>query len=121
MLGASLAAFAGLSGQALAQDVVEEEEIVITAWSPHWMFAKYDLKYLEDPQETFGSAENIHTIARYGFEEDQPEAFAIVDAFEWTQADMEAVMLDINQGMSPEEAAQKWVKNNSETVSEWTK
>lgn len=116
-----IATSTGAMTTALDQAIQKEEEIVITAWSPHWMFAKYDLKYLEDPQETFGSAENIHTIARHGFEEDQPEAFAIVDAFEWTQADMEAVMLDINQGMSPEEAAQKWVKNNSETVSEWTK
>ena len=33
MLGASLAAFAaGLSGQAAAQDVVEEEEIVVTGF-----------------------------------------------------------------------------------------
>lgn len=28
--------------------------------------AKYDLKYLKDPKETFGSTENINTIARKG-------------------------------------------------------
>lgn len=34
---------------------------------------------------------------------------------------MGAVMLDIQEGTKPEEAAEKWVKNNNEKVAEWTK
>jgi glycine betaine/proline transport system substrate-binding protein len=29
---------------ALGQAIKNNEDIVITGWSPHWMFAKYDLK-----------------------------------------------------------------------------
>jgi glycine betaine/proline transport system substrate-binding protein len=50
----------------------KEEPIIITGWTPHWMFSKFDLKYLEDPKGTYGEAENIHTIARNGLAEDLP-------------------------------------------------
>ncbi|RXS49357.1 glycine/betaine ABC transporter permease, partial [Streptococcus pyogenes] len=85
------------------------------------MFAKYDLKYLKDPKETFGSTENINTIARKGLKKDLPNVYKIIDKFHWTQKDMEAVMLDINKGMSPEAAAKKWVEANKSKVSSWTK
>lgn len=106
---------------ALDQAIKSEEEIVVTGWSPHWKFAAYDLKYLEDPQGVYGGEETINTFARQGLEEDLPEAFKVIDAFHWTSADMEEVMLDINSGTSPEDAAAKWVEANPEKVAEWTK
>ncbi|MEY8462375.1 ABC transporter permease/substrate binding protein [Streptococcus merionis] len=106
---------------ALDKAIKGQEDIVITAWSPHWMFAKYDLKYLEDPQKVFGDGENIHTLTRQGLAEDKPEAFQIIDQFYWTKEDMEAVMLDIADGMSEEEAARKWIEANPNKVAEWTK
>ncbi len=54
------------------QAIKNNEDIVITGWSPHWMFAKYDLKYLADPKGTMGGEEAIHTMARQGLKEDQP-------------------------------------------------
>ena len=52
---------------ALGQDTIKnKEDIVITGWSPHWMFAKYDLKYLDDPEGTMGEAESINTMVRQG-------------------------------------------------------
>lgn len=106
---------------ALDQAIKNEEEIIVTGWSPHWKFAAYDLKYLEDPNGVYGGEETINTFARQGLEEDLPEAFKVIDAFNWTSADMEEVMLDINSGTSPEDAAAKWVEANSDKVAEWTK
>lgn len=116
-----VAASTGAMTTALDQAIKKKDPIVVTAWSPHWMFAKYDLKYLKDPKETFGSTENINTIARKGLKKDLPNVYKIIDKFHWTQKDMEAVMLDINKGMSPEAAAKKWVEANKSKVSSWTK
>lgn len=114
-------ASSGAMTVALGKAIKNQEPIVITGWSPHWMFAKYDLKYLADPKGTMGDAESIHTMARIGLEQDQPEAYQILDNFHWDQADMESVMLAINSGATPQEAAKEWVTNNQDKVDQWLK
>lgn len=97
----------------------KKEPIVITGWTPHWMFADMDLKYLEDPKKVYGGSEQIHTLVRLGLKEDQPNAYRFLDQFEWTPADMEVVMGDIAGGMSEDDAAKKWVAANEEKVNKW--
>lgn len=106
---------------ALGQAIENNEEIIVTGWSPHWKFAKYDLKYLEDPENVYGEAESIHTVTRLGLDKDKPEAFAMLDKFYWTPDDIEAVMLEISDGKDPKKAAREWIEANSDTVAEWTK
>jgi glycine betaine/proline transport system substrate-binding protein len=105
---------------ALASAINNEEDIVVTGWTPHWKFARWDLKYLEDPENVYGGAEQIHTIARQGLEEDMPEAYANLDAFEWTPEQMGEVML-MNQedDADPYENAKQWVEDNQDIVDEW--
>ncbi|MBS9404780.1 glycine betaine ABC transporter substrate-binding protein [Halomonas sp. TRM85114] len=105
---------------ALANAIQNEEDVVVTGWTPHWKFARWDLKYLEDPENVYGGAEQIHTIARQGLEEDMPEAYAILEAFEWTPEQMGEVML-MNQedDADPYENAKQWVEDNQDVVEEW--
>ncbi|MDX8367721.1 glycine betaine ABC transporter substrate-binding protein [Cytobacillus sp. IB215665] len=105
---------------ALKKAYEKEEPIIVTGWTPHWKFSKFDLKYLEDPKGIFGEAESIHTIVRTGLKEDHPVAYQILDQFNWTSEDMENVMVMIEEGMKPEEAASKWVEENKENVEKWT-
>lgn len=104
----------------LASAINNEEDIVVTGWTPHWMFARFDLKYLEDPENVYGGAEQIHTAVRQGLEDDMPEVYAILDAFEWTPEQMGEVML-LNQedGSDPYENAKQWVEDNQDVVAEW--
>lgn len=106
---------------ALDQAIKNKEPIVVTGWSPHWKFSKYDLKYLEDPKKTMGKAETIQTMARKNLKDDMPEVYNVLNNFKWTIDDIESVMLDINNGKTPEEAAKIWIEANQETVSEWKK
>ncbi|MFJ5624064.1 glycine betaine ABC transporter substrate-binding protein [Peribacillus loiseleuriae] len=99
----------------------KKEPIVVTGWSPHWMFSTYDLKYLEDPNNSYGGAENINTIVRKGLEQDAPGAYTILDQFAWKTSDMEEVMVDVTGGMDPSKAAEKWINANQDKVTEWTK
>ncbi len=98
-----------------------QEPIIVTGWSPHWMFSSFDLKYLEDPNNSFGGSEDIHTIVRKGLEQDAPGAYKILDQFSWETSDMEEVMVDIADGMDPSEAAVKWIDAHQDKVVQWTK
>ncbi|MEC1722413.1 glycine betaine ABC transporter substrate-binding protein [Schinkia azotoformans] len=105
---------------ALKKAYDKEEPIIITGWTPHWKFVKFDLKYLEDPKGVYGEEENIHTITRNGLVEDHPNAVKVLDQFHWTADDMSTVMVMIEEGTKEEEAAAKWVEENAEKVAEWT-
>lgn len=105
---------------ALKSAIANDEEIAVTGWTPHWMFARWDLKYLDDPKNVYGGAEQIHTIVRQGLKEDMPEAYAILDAFEWTAEDMGEVMLmNQEEDSDPYENAKQWVEEHQDMVQEW--
>ncbi|WP_186669749.1 glycine betaine ABC transporter substrate-binding protein [Sporosarcina sp. BP05] len=98
----------------------KEQPIIVTGWTPHWKFAKYDLKYLEDPKGVYGGEEQIRTIGRLGLEDDMPEAHKILSQFNWTEEDMGEIMVAIQEGEKEDAAAQKWVDANEAKVAEWT-
>ncbi|MFS0726155.1 glycine betaine ABC transporter substrate-binding protein [Paenibacillus sp. 1P07SE] len=111
------------SSAAMAQQLqnayAAEEPIIVTGWTPHWKFASMDLKYLEDPMNIYGGDEQIHTFVRQGLQDDMPEAYAMLDKFNWTPDDMAAVMVEIMEGKSPEDAAKDWVAANEDKVNAW--
>ena len=106
---------------ALGKAIKEKKPIIVTGWQPHWMFQKYDLKYLKDPKKTMGSSENIYTMSRKGMKEDKPDAYKAVDKFHWSKDDMSSVMLDMSNGKSAKQAANKWIKEHQSQVNAWFK
>ncbi|MFJ7734958.1 glycine betaine ABC transporter substrate-binding protein [Lysinibacillus sp. NPDC097287] len=116
-----LTSSSGAMTTALSQAIDKKEDIIITGWSPHWKFASYDLKYLEDPKGIYGGEETINTFVRKGLKEDNPDVYSVLDNFHWTSEDLEEVMLEIMNGTDPKEAAENWIKDNEATVAEWTK
>lgn len=103
----------------LYQAINNEEDIVVVGWKPHWMFMDYDLKMLDDPENVFGGYEEIHSYAREGLKEDNPEAYKIIDNFYWEVEDMSSVMEELATDVEPEEAADNWIEANRETVDGW--
>jgi len=106
---------------ALADAIKNQQDIVVTGWTPHWMFARWDLKYLDDPKNAYGEAEHISTVVHKGLKDEMPQAYAILDNFYWTPDQMGEVML-MNQkdGSDPYENAKKWVDEHPDVVAEWT-
>ncbi|WP_341302125.1 glycine betaine ABC transporter substrate-binding protein [Lysinibacillus sp. FSL H8-0500] len=111
----------GAMTTSLDKALKNNEEIIVTGWSPHWKFAKYELKYLEDPKGSYGGEETINTFARKGLKEDLPDVHTVLDNFHWTPEDMESVMSEITDGKDPKDAAKDWIAANSDKVKEWTK
>ncbi|GGA92066.1 glycine betaine ABC transporter substrate-binding protein [Ornithinibacillus halotolerans] len=105
---------------ALDEAYQKEEPIMITAWSPHYMFAKWDLKYLEDPKGIFGQEQHATTITRLDLKEDMPDAYEILDRIHFEVPEIEAALLKANEeGLEIEEVAQIWVEENQDTVNTW--
>ena len=106
---------------ALKKSYDAKQPIVITGWSPHWMFAKYDLKYLEDPKGDFGGAEAIHTLANKSFTASNPEVAKMLKAFKLDDQQIGTLEAYIDEGMAPQEAAKKWIGENRDIVDGWLK
>jgi len=77
------------------------------------------LKYLADPKESFGKSETINTFARKGLQADKPDVYKVLKNFHWTKDDMGQVMLDVSNGATPKQAAQKWIKSHQKQVDAW--
>lgn len=111
----------GAMAVALGQAIKNKEEIIVTGWAPHWKFIKYDLKFLEDPKGTMLGEENVHTLTRLDLDKDMPVVFKVLDNFYWDKKDSAEVMLDVNNGVDPVEAAKKWIAKNRDKVEAWKK
>ena len=113
------------SGPAMATALTRAERdkkaIVVTGWIPHWMFAKWNLRFLEDPKKVFGDDEHVDTVANPALTTKAPEAAAFLKKISWSGEEVGAVMLAIREGAKPEDAAKDWIAKNPERVAEWLK
>jgi len=113
------------SGAAMIAELTRAEEkndsIAVTGWVPHWMFAKWKLRFLDDPKGVYGAAETVNSIGSQGLEKKAPEVSAFLKKFHWASKDeIGEVMLAIQDGAKPEVAAKDWVAKHPERVAEWT-
>lgn len=111
---------AGMTAE-LGRSEKKQESIAVTGWVPHWMFAKWKLKFLEDPKGVFGAAETVNSIGSKDLEKKAPEVAAFLKKFQWQSKDeIGEVMLAIQDGAKPEQAAKDWIAKHPERVAEWT-
>jgi glycine betaine/proline transport system substrate-binding protein len=104
----------------LAEAIKEKAPIVITGWTPHWMWAKWQLKYLKDPKGIYGAKEKIHTIVRNGLKKEAPKVYDFLDRFSWAPEQMAELMIwNQEEGADPLENAKRWIKENSDQVDSW--
>lgn len=103
---------------ALDRAIQRKQWIVVTTWSPHWMFSQYKLRYLEDPKQVLGGAESIHALARKGFSADFPAAAAFIRNLKISLADLEGVMLKARDSNAAKEAA-AYIASHGEQVNRW--
>lgn len=105
----------------LSKAIDEKTPVVVTGWTPHWKFADFDLKFLEDSKGVYGKTEEIHTIARIGLEEDMPEVYSFLEKFSLTDEQLSELMGAIAEGSNELESAKAWMNENEEVVTQWLK
>ncbi|OLS62043.1 glycine betaine ABC transporter substrate-binding protein [Pseudomonas putida] len=105
----------------LGRAYAKQQSIAVTGWVPHWMFAKWKLRFLEDPKGVYGAAETVNSIGSKELATKAPEVAEFLKKFSWQSKDeIGEVMLAIQEGAKPDAAAKDWVAKHPERVAEWT-
>lgn len=103
----------------LSRAIADERWICVLGWSPHWMFAEYDLKYLEEPRG-FWKGDDARILVRRGLAQDAPEAVALLREMQISISEMEQMILENEvRDQDPEETARRWIEAHREEVNRW--
>ena len=101
----------------LEKAVRKDKWIVITGWKPHFMWANFDLKYLDDPKQIYPK-DVCAIVSRRGFEEDKPRAAAFFKNFNLTEEQLYGLMAAIRTD-GDNAGAKKWYDANKALVDGW--
>jgi len=99
-----------------------QEEFAFIPWRPHWMNARYDFKFLEDPEDALGDLNDgatISTIVNEDLPDDDPVAYAFLNALTLTEDQVNEI-----ENINPRDyaqAARTWLEdeNNRNAVQPW--
>lgn len=101
----------------LEKAINDKEWIVVTGWKPHFMWANYDIKYLEDPKDVYPK-DVCAIVSRTGFAEDMPEAATFFKNFNLEEEELYGLMGEIRD-KGEEEGASSWYQANKAMVDGW--
>jgi len=123
-LDLELISSSGPAMTAALKDAIDNEEwIVVTGWKPHWMFGRWDLKFLEqDEDKKMWKAGNIHIMGREDLAEDKPELEKFLRNMSFTDAQLADLMLKVREAgdnASTESVVAEWMENNEELINSW--
>jgi glycine betaine/proline transport system substrate-binding protein len=96
------------------------EWVAWTGWEPHWMNNRYDMCLLEDPEEAWGGQSHVETLVNNEFPEQFPELYTFFEQMVVTPEIQRELIDGIdNSGLSPEEFALQWLRENPEITDNW--
>ena len=103
----------------LAQAIEEQRWLIATSWTPHWMFARFKLRFLSDPKGSFGGTERIHAVARQGLDQRHPALTSFLSRFHLPESDLDGLLLQAQES-SAETAVSTYLARHPNRVRYWT-
>lgn len=94
--------------------------IVVTLWSPHWIFGKYQLKYLSDPKNAFGSTGVEQIEANKVWAGKNPTFKKYMSNFKMTKNQLDSLGLLCQQD-GKVKGVKTWISKNQSVVNSWFK
>lgn len=105
----------------LGDSIQRRKDIVVTGWEPHWIFARYDVRFLTDSDNIFGQKEKIYTVATKGLEEKHPNAVRFFERMQLTEKQLNSLVYEIRVSEDPVEGVKNWMGQNEFVVNQWMK
>ncbi len=119
-LDVSLMASSGPAMMAALQEAINDEEpIVVTGWTPHSMFGRWDLRFLEQDKDKVWGTGNIHIMGRRDIMTDKPELAQFLSNYFFTEAQLGELIVTVTEADSEEEGARQWMNDNMDIVEKW--
>ena len=90
-----------------------QDEVVVTLWSPYWASLEYDVRPLEDPLDAFGDSEGMHYVGTGGFSDEYPDVAEWVDGFSIDEeqfGSLENLILNEYEEGEEMEALDEWLE-----------
>ncbi|MDA3920210.1 MAG: glycine betaine ABC transporter substrate-binding protein [Salinisphaera sp.] len=103
---------------ALKRAIEDKQWIVVTAWSPHWMWQRFNLRYLKDPKSTLGASERVEAIANPHLPKSAPRVTAFIKRLHFSLDQVNAMLADANK-TSYDSAAKHFITNHPDLVKSW--
>ncbi|MDA3923015.1 MAG: glycine betaine ABC transporter substrate-binding protein [Salinisphaera sp.] len=103
---------------ALARAEKRHEWIVVTGWTPHWMFGKWHLRFLKDPKGTMGKAQHVDAVVRKGFKADYPQVASVLTNMRIPLKQLQAAMYDARKTSYPA-AIKKFIAAHPDEINQW--
>jgi len=102
----------------LSEAIAGGDWIVVTAWSPHWIFASHDLRYLDDPRRVLGGSEQVHVLAREGFYAEHPRVASMLGRMWLPLDELETALLDAHD-RNHRVAVERYAERHADRVDYW--
>lgn len=105
----------------LEEAIKRRENIIVTGWEPHWIFARYELRFLKDSDKIFGEQEKIYTIGHKGITKEHPVAARFFERMQMSEKQLNELVYEIQVKKDPILGAEAWIKKNEYVVNQWLK
>ena len=114
LVSSSSAAMTAVLDQAIRQ----QRWVIVTSWTPHWMFARYRLRFLQDPERVFGGIEWIHALGRPQLDLEMQEVAGFLTRFHLPDQEMSDLLLQAND-RTAEAAVEDYIASHQARVRYW--
>ena len=114
LVSSSSAAMTAVLDQAIRQ----QRWVIVTSWTPHWMFARYRLRFLQDPERVFGGIEWIHALGRPQLDLEMQDVAGFLTRFHLPDQEMSDLLLQAND-RTAEAAVEDYIASHQARVRYW--
>lgn len=108
---------------ALKRAILNREWVVVTGWKPHWMFGKWDLKFLEqDPDKRLWREGNIHIMGGKDIFERKPTLAKFLQNMHLSEKALYDLMVFIEENKADSDLpslTKLWMENHPAIVEDW--
>lgn len=108
----------------LKKSTSANKDVAVTLWRPHWAYAAFPVRDLEDPKGTMGKAEVIYNFSKKGFADSNPKVAQLLKNLvldDKNLSSLENVMFSDSKyaGKQNDKAVDEWVKDNPDFLKDW--